>query len=122
MTGDRERGPAATGDERLMTPAFAALSLAVLAFFVSGGIFLPTTPRFTIGPLGGDDIAVGIVVGAFSISSILMRPFAGRLADRRGRRLGLIAGAIVTVVAALGHLLATDVPTLIVMRLLLGDG
>jgi MFS family permease len=122
VTGDRERGPAATGDERLMTPAFAALSLAVLAFFVSGGVFLPATPRFTIGPLGGDDIAVGIVVGAFSISSILMRPFAGRLADRRGRRIGLVAGAIVTVVAALGHLLATDVPTLIVMRLLLGMG
>lgn len=105
-----------------MTPAFAALSAAVLAFFVASGMFLPAIPRLTIGPLGGDGVAVGIVVGAFSVSSVLMRPFAGRLADRRGRRIGLVAGAAVTVLATFGHLVATDVPVLLVMRLLLGAG
>jgi MFS family permease len=112
--------PAAEG--RLMTPSFAALSAAVLAFFVAGGIFLPAIPRFTIGPIGGDGVAVGIVVGAFSISSVLARPFAGRLADRRGRRIGLLAGAAITVLATFGHLVANDVPVLLVMRLLLGAG
>jgi MFS family permease len=105
-----------------MTRAFAALSAAVLAFFIAGGIFLPAVPRYTVGPLGGDKVAVGIVIGAFAVSSLLMRPFAGRLADRRGRRLTLIAGAVITVVASLGHLVAFDVPVLIVMRLLLGVG
>ena len=105
-----------------MTPAFAALSAAVLAFFVAGAIFLPAVPRFTVGPLGGDKVTVGIVIGAFAVSSLLMRPFAGRLADRRGRRLTLIAGALITVVASLGHLVAFDVAVLIVMRLLLGVG
>jgi MFS family permease len=109
-------------DARLLTPAFIALSAATLAFFVSGGIFLPVTPRLTIGPLGGDEIAVGVVIGAFSVSSLLMRPFAGRLADRRGRRLTLIVGAAVTVVASIGHLAAGTIPILIVMRLLLGVG
>jgi MFS family permease len=122
MTTALPGGRPQAGREPLMTPAFTALSAAVLAFFIAGGIFLPATPRFAIGPIGGNEIAVGIVVGAFSISSVLMRPFAGRLADRRGRRIGLIAGAVVTVAAALGHLVATDVPTLIVMRLLLGIG
>jgi len=105
-----------------MTPAFAALSFATLAFFIAGGIFLPAVPRFTIGPLGGDQVAVGIVIGAFSVSSLLARPFAGRLADRRGRRITLVLGAVITVVAALGHLVAVNVPVLIVMRLLLGVG
>ncbi len=105
-----------------MTPAFATLSLAVLAFFVGGGIFLPAVPRFTIGPLAGDQVAVGIVVAAFAVASLLMRPFAGRLADRRGRRITLVAGASITVLAALGHLIAFNVPLLIVMRLLLGAG
>lgn len=128
MTAGNGRGPdraghaGRTGNEPLMTPAFAALSAAVLAFFVSGAIFLPATPRYTFGPLGGNEVAVGIVIGAFSISSVVMRPFAGRLADRRGRRIGLVLGAIITLVAALGHLVASDVPTLIVMRLLLGVG
>jgi MFS family permease len=107
---------------RLMTPTFLALSAAMLAFFVSGAVFLPVVPRFTIGPLGGDDFAVGIVLGAFAVSSLLMRPFAGRLADRRGRRTALILGAVITVVASFGHLLAGNIPVLILMRLLLGVG
>jgi MFS family permease len=107
---------------RLMTPAFLALSAATLAFFVSGAVFLPVVPRFTVGPLGGDDFAVGLVLGAFALSSLLMRPFAGRLADRRGRRIILIAGAVITVGASFGHLAAGSIPLLIVMRLLLGVG
>ncbi len=50
----------APGRGHLMTPAFAALSLATLAFFVAGGIFLPAVPRYTIGPLGGDGADVDI--------------------------------------------------------------
>jgi MFS family permease len=108
------------GDERLMTPTFAGISISVLAFFIASGMFLPATPRFTAGPLGGDDLAVGLVIGSFSISSLLLRPFAGRWADRRGRRIMLIVGAILQVVAAAGHLIATTIPLLVVMRLLLG--
>jgi MFS family permease len=85
-------------------------------------MFVPATPRYTVGPLGGDQVAVGIVIGAFAVSSLLMRPFAGRFADRRGRRIALIIGALITVGAAAGHLVAVSVPLLIVMRLLLGVG
>jgi MFS family permease len=53
---------------------------------------------------------------------VITRPFAGRLADRRGRRIGLLAGAAITVLATFGHLIASDVPVLLVMRLLLGAG
>ena len=105
-----------------MTPAFLALSAAVLAFFVSGAIFLPVIPRFTVGPLEGDDFAVGVVLGAFALASLAMRPFAGRLADRRGRRIVLIVGALITVAASLGHVAAETIPILIAMRLLLGVG
>jgi MFS family permease len=114
--------PASGAEGRLMTPAFLALSAAVLAFFISGAVFLPVVPRFTVGPLGGDSFAVGLVLGAFAISSLVMRPFAGRLADRRGRRIVLIAGAVITVGASFGHLVAGTIPLLIVMRLLLGVG
>lgn len=109
-------------EARLFTRPFISLSAAVLAFFVSGAVFLPVVPRFTIGPLGGDSFAVGLVLGAFAVSSLLMRPFAGRFADRRGRRIVLIAGAVITVAASFGHLFADTIPLLIVMRLLLGVG
>lgn len=107
-------------DERLLTPAFLGIAASVLGFFVASGMFLPSTPRFTAGPLGGDDFAVGLVVGSFSISSLLLRPFAGRWADQRGRRIMLIVGAALQVVAAAGHLVADSLALLVVMRLLLG--
>lgn len=120
MSGPAAAGPAAPRDERLMTPAFFGISASVLGFFVASGMFLPATPRFTAGPLGGDDFAVGLVVGSFSISSLLLRPFAGRWADQRGRRIMLIVGALLQVVAAAGHLVADSVAVLVAMRLLLG--
>ena len=107
-------------DERLLTPAFLAIGLATLTFFVGSGLFLPSIPRYAAGPLLADDFAVGLVVGSFSLSSIALRPFAGRWADQRGRRIMLIAGAALQIVAAAGHLIATTVPVLVVMRLLLG--
>jgi MFS family permease len=110
----------APGRERLLTAPFLAISASVLAFFVASGLFLPATPRYTAGPLAGDNFAVGLVIGSFSVSSLLLRPFAGRWADRRGRRIMLIVGAVLQVVASAGHLVATTVPLLIVMRLLLG--
>lgn len=103
-----------------MTPAFLGISLSVLAFFVASGMFLPATPRYTAGPLGGSDFAVGLVIGSFSVSSLLLRPFAGRWADVGGRRRLLIIGACLQVVAAAGHLVADSIALLIVMRLLLG--
>lgn len=106
--------------DRIVTPAFLAIAAAVLAFFVASGMFLPATPRFAAGPLGADALAVGLVLGSFSISSIVLRPFSGRWADRHGRRVMLVAGAALQVVAAAGHLAATSLELLVAMRLLLG--
>lgn len=118
----RATATAAVGNARLFTPAFATLSLAVLAFFIAGGILLPVTPQFTADVLLGDRTTVGIVIGAFAVASLLMRPFAGRLTDRRGRRAALLLGSVISIAAAAGHLVAANVEVLILMRLLLGVG
>jgi MFS family permease len=109
-------------DGRLYTAAFFTIGLGVLVLFTSSGMFLPTIPRFVAGPLGGDGSTIGLAVGSFSLSSLLLRPFAGRFADSRGRRPALILGALVTVIATFGHLLATNLAILVVMRLALGAG
>jgi MFS family permease len=103
-----------------MTGPFLALAAASLVYFIADGLTLPIYPVFVLGPLAGDDAALGIVFGAFSVTALLLRPWAGSFADRRGRRPLLIGGAVMLVVAMLGHLAATTVELLIVMRLLLG--
>ena len=107
---------------RLFTRDFATLSIAVLVFFVAGGILLPVTPLYTQEILLGDRFAIGIVSGVFAVASLLMRPFSGRLVDKRGRRIALLLGSAISVLAALGHLAASSIEILIAMRVLLGIG
>ena len=69
-----------------MIGPFLALAAASLVYFIADGLTLPIYPAFVLGPLEGDEAALGVVFGAFSISALLLRPFSGRFADKRGRR------------------------------------
>jgi MFS family permease len=110
----------AVGQDRLFTPAFIALALADLAYFTAAGLLIQVTPLFASGPLGADAVGVGIAVGAFSVTALVLRPWAGRESDRRGRRPLLVAGALLCAVAIAGHALTTTMPVLIGLRLVLG--
>jgi MFS family permease len=106
----------------LFTSAFITVALAELAYFTADGVLLPSLPRYVAGPLGGGNVAVGLVIGAFSVSAFFLRPFAGRFADLHGRRLLMVAGASVFALSVVGYLLAGSIPVLIGMRLLTGVG
>lgn len=106
----------------LFTPTFRALALASLAYFTAVGALVPALPRVVAGPLRGGDVAVGAVVGAFSVTAVLFRPLAGILVDRHGRRPLLLLGATVFAVSVLGYGLATTPAALAGMRLLSGAG
>jgi MFS family permease len=108
--------------DTLFTPAFVALTLSDLAYFIAGGALIGVTPFFVTGPLGGGPAAVGLAVGAFSVTTLVLRPLAGRWADRHGRRPLLIGGALLFALLVVGHLLVTDLAWLVVLRLLLGGG
>lgn len=106
----------------LLTPVFLSVAAAELAYFTADGILLPALPRFVTGPLGGGDVAVGLIVGSFSLSAFFLRPWAGRTADRRGRRALMVGGASLFALSVAGYLLSTSVPVLAAMRLLTGAG
>ncbi|HVL98697.1 MAG TPA: MFS transporter [Egibacteraceae bacterium] len=119
MPGRRLRPPTRS---TLLTPQFLALALATLAYFTADGILIAAVPRFVAGPLGAGNIAVGLVVGAFSVSAFFLRPWAGRLGDRRGRRPLMVVGAGVFAVSVLGYVTASDPAVLAALRLLTGAG
>jgi MFS family permease len=104
----------------LFTAAFISLSLSDLAYFMAGGVLIGVTPFFVAGPLGAGPAAVGLVVGAFSVSTLVLRPLAGRWTDRHGRRPLLIGGAWLFAVLVPVHLVVTHLVGLVVLRLLLG--
>lgn len=112
----------ASARPRLVTPVFVLITLATFAYFVSVGALIPTLPLYVEGPLGGGDVAVGLGIGAFSLSAVLLRPFSGRLSDVRGRRLLLVAGAALVTLSVAGYVLVSTFVPLLFLRLLTGAG
>lgn len=100
----------------------AAVFLATWACFAAIGCVLPILPRYVHGPLHGGDVETGLVVGAFAFTAILARPWAGRQADARGRRLMVVGGALVIAVGGALLFVPAGVPGALVARLFAGVG
>jgi predicted MFS family arabinose efflux permease len=105
---------------RLWTRPFAMLTLAELAYFTALGVAVFALPLYVTGPLGGDKAGAGLAFGAFAVSALLLRPYAGRLSDRVGRRPLLVGGAVLAA-AALGLTATVDsLWAVVALRLLAG--
>jgi MFS family permease len=108
--------------DRLVTPRFVLIALAALCYFVGFAMMLPTLPRYVEGELEGSRLAVGVVVGAFGVSAGLLRPLAGSIGDRYGRRWLLVVGTLVAGVSFLGYPLVAAIPALVALRMVTGLG
>jgi MFS family permease len=102
--------------------AFAGIFVVTMLGLISVGATLPVLPRYVKGPIGAGDLAVGVVTGAFAVTGLACRPLAGNLADIRGRKLVVIAGALSTAIAGVLYFVPAGVGGLIVARLFLGAG
>ena len=102
--------------------AFAGIFTVTLLGLLGVGAVLPVLPRYVTGPLGAGNIAVGVVIGAYAATGLLFRPLAGRLADKRGRRLTVVLGSLLSATAGFIYLLPLGIGGLIGARLLLGIG
>lgn len=71
------------------------LVLACMANFLYFGSFyvlLPTLPQF-VASLGGTASQIGLVMGVFTLMSVLIRPQFGKLIDIHGRKKFMLFGA-----------------------------
>lgn len=100
----------------------AGVTLAGLGSFLAIGAVLPVLPRYVQGPVGGGELAAGVVYGVFALSALAGRPVAGLLSDRYGGRAVLAAGLAITAVAGALLFVPLGVPSLIVARLVVGAG
>jgi MFS family permease len=102
--------------------AFAGVFTNTFLGLVAVGAVLPVLPGYVKGRLGYGDVAVGIVIGCYAVSGLLLRPVAGRLADRRGRKLTALGGSLLLSLAGFLYLAPFGLAGLIVARLVLGVG
>ncbi|HEU4370921.1 MAG TPA: MFS transporter [Methylomirabilota bacterium] len=100
---------------------FALLWLGAFAFFLSFLLLLGALPIFA-RRLGATDAAVGAIMAAFAVTSLLLRPVAGWGVDRYGRRPFMLVGALVFAVASVAYGAAAGAAGLVVVRLVHGCG
>ncbi|MCK0110585.1 MFS transporter [Ornithinimicrobium sp. F0845] len=106
--------------ERLLTRSLVQLTAADLAYFTAAGVAIYTLPMFVTGPVGSGRAGAGLAFGAFAVTALVLRPFAGRLTDRHGRRPLLLGGAALAAATMLLTGLVEDLALVILLRLLLG--
>ena len=91
------------------------LFTAGLLFWSSMGSLLPTLPLY-IEHVGATKQQIGIVMGSFAIGLLLSRPWLGKTADRRGRKIVLLIGTLIAAIAPFGFLVVKSIPLLMVLR------
>ena len=107
---------------RLVSARFALVTASALAYFLAIGMLMPTIPRFVENVLGGGGVAVGVVAGAFAFTAAVLRPWAGRIGDRQGRRVLVLGGAAVLGLSYVLYVFVDALVPLVLLRVLSGVG
>ncbi|MFK4996949.1 hypothetical protein ACI2OX_03515 [Bacillus sp. N9] len=69
-----KEAPHSKSSEKIWTRDFAFIVLSNFFVFLGFQMTLPTIPLF-VGELGGNEQVIGIVVGVFTFSALLFRPY-----------------------------------------------
>ena len=104
------------------TAPYWRLWLACFLGFNAIGMTIQVMPAYAHERLGANAIVAGLAVTIGSLATMFSRPISGRIADQSGGRRVAMAGAILGLIGGVGHVVATNLPVLILARLFLGAG
>ncbi|HLQ73474.1 MAG TPA: MFS transporter [Bacillota bacterium] len=106
---------------KIWTRDFTFICIANFFVFLGFQMTLPTLPLF-IKDLGGSEQFIGIIVGIFTFSALLFRPYAGHALESRGRQFVYMTGLIIFVLSVGSFAFVTSIGFLILMRIVQGVG
>ena len=106
---------------KILTPDFVSVFLAQLALSFTVSLLVPTLPIYLAG-LGSREETIGVLIGALSVSSVILRPAVGRSLLRIPERKFLLAGALIYVVTSLSYIVAPPFWPFFIVRILQGVG
>ena len=104
----------------LLTAAFARVWFATFTVFASFGMVVLTVPLYVTDELNASSIGVGVAMGAASITSVILAPVSGRIADRRGRRPVFLVGGIGMVACYAALAMTPGMAAVVAIRLVAG--
>jgi len=105
----------------IFTRDFILCFAAQVAFASVSFILIPTLPIY-LSRLGSAEIEIGILIGAFGISSLLLRPVVGKALSKSGEKKFMVVGAIVSALTSMAYLIAPPFWPFFIVRILQGIG
>lgn len=108
--------------DRVLSVPFGLAVASTLGIFLTIGMLLPVLPVYANGPLGASSFGIGIAVAAASPTALFFQPIAGRLGDRRGRRLLVVSGTLIMAGTIAAYTWAGSLWALSGLRLATGVG
>ncbi|SET51073.1 Predicted arabinose efflux permease, MFS family [Oceanobacillus limi] len=107
--------------DRIWSRDFVFICLANFFIFLGFQMTLPTLPLF-VKELGGSDKLVGIIVGIFTFSALIIRPFAGHALESKGRQIVYMSGLVIFVLSVGSYAFIGSIFLLLMMRIVQGIG
>ncbi|WP_270182170.1 MFS transporter [Alkalihalobacillus sp. CinArs1] len=108
-------------EEKIWTKDFIFICFSNFFIFAGFQMTLPTLPLF-VNDLGGSDQLIGLVVGVFTLSALLIRPWSGHMLESLGRRFVYLIGLFVFVVSVGSYAFTGSLALLFLMRIVQGLG
>lgn len=106
---------------RILNRQFVLAFFAQLALSSVSCLLIPTLP-IHLSRIGSGEVEIGILIGAFSLSSLFLRPFVGGLLLKISEVTFMFAGALLFVLTSAGYLLAPPFWPLLAVRVFQGIG
>ncbi len=91
--------------QKILSRDFILSFLAQFAFSCVFSILIPTIPIY-LSHFEAKEAEIGFLVGIFSVSSLILRPFVGRALLRTPEKKFMVAGTAVYVLSCLAYILA----------------
>lgn len=107
--------------EKIWTRDFILIVMSNFFVFLGFQMTLPTIPLF-VEELGGNDQLIGIVVGIFTFSALLLRPFAGHALESKGRGFVYLTGLAIFVLSVGSFGFVKSLLVLFFIRIIQGIG
>ncbi len=108
--------------DSVLTRPFVLTIVTEFALCLSIGMLIAVIPVYADDELGVGSMGVALAVAAVSPMLLVSQPFAGRIGDRRGRRLLVVTGGFLAAASVAAYTIADSLAILIGLRMLTGVG
>jgi MFS family permease len=106
---------------KIWTKDFSLIVFANFFIFLGFQMTLPTIPLY-LEKLGGNDQLIGLVIGIFTFSALVIRPIAGHALESKGRAFVYLTGIFIFILSVGSYAIPMSIFFIFMIRIIQGVG